>query len=144
MGRESPEVPVAPGVDDCRARPGRDCQNGQDHDLEPRALPVFGRSFWVAGIRPRSGHSAAATWFGPTCRALAAEDFDLVNRHDESRGAGRAQDGPPLLAAVTRVEQLVRLRRPHNDDPWTVAGYPWREDEGGHPRRRPRECHPRH
>ena len=49
MGRESPETPVAPGVDDCRARPGRGCRNeqhgrprpvaGRDDDREPRALP---------------------------------------------------------------------------------------------------------
>ena len=37
-----------------------------------------------------------------------------------------------LLATVTRVEELVRLRRPHHGDPWTVAGLPWRKDEGGH------------
>ena len=29
MGRESPETPVAPSVDDRRARPGRGCRNGQ-------------------------------------------------------------------------------------------------------------------
>ena len=50
----------------------------------------------VACICHRSGHSAAATWCGPmSCGCRHGE------RHDESRGAGRAQDGPPLLAAVT-------------------------------------------
>ena len=45
VGRESPETPVAPGVDDRRALPGRGCRNGQygrplpgrDDDREPRA-----------------------------------------------------------------------------------------------------------
>ena len=44
------KIPVVPGVDDRRARPGRGCRNGQhgrprpiagrDDDREPRALPV--------------------------------------------------------------------------------------------------------
>ena len=48
------------------------------------------------------------------CAASCYRGFRRGERHDESRGAGRAQDGTPLLAAVTRVEQLVRLRRPHH------------------------------
>ena len=53
MGRESTEIPVASGVDDRRARPGRGCRNGQHGRLrpvaergggrEPRALPVQSR-----------------------------------------------------------------------------------------------------
>ena len=69
---------------------------------------------------------------------VRAEDFDMVNAMTNLVvQAVRKMD---LRAAVTRVEQLVRLRRPHHGDPWTVAGFPGREDEDGHPRRRPRGC----
>ena len=60
----------------------------------------------------------------------ATEDFDMVNAMTSLVvQAVRKTD----LAAVTQVEQLVRQRRPHHGDPWTVAGFPGREDEGGHP-----------
>ena len=72
----------------------------------------------------------------------ATEDFDMVNAMTNLVvQAVRKMD--LFLAAVWRVEQLVRLRRPHSGDPWTVAGFPGREDEGGHPWRRPRRCRPR-
>ena len=80
MGRESPEIPVAPCVDEpplsnrttwptssCRKAGGRS-----------RTSCVTERSVTsVASIRHRSGRGAAATWFGPA-PPPAAEDFDMV------------------------------------------------------------------
>ena len=62
---------------------------------------------------------------GTTVENLVRYQYKVGNfgRRYSSRGAGRAQDGHPLLATVTRVEQLVRLCRPHRGNPWTVAGF---------------------
>ena len=78
MGRESPEILVAPGVDDRRARPGRGCRNeqhgrprpvaGRDDDREPRST-VFVTARGTPLQQPGSG----------TCAATATEDFDMVN-----------------------------------------------------------------
>ena len=78
------------------------------------------------------------------CTALQ-QPFDMVNAVANLAVQVARKMDLPLLAAVTRVEQLVRLRRPHHGDPWTVAGFPGREDEGGHPRRlADGGCRPRH
>ena len=73
----------------------------------------------------------------------ATEDFDMVNVSTNLvvQAVRKIYLTSWLLYAI---QQLVRLRRPHHGDPWTVAGFPGREDEGGHPWRRPRACRPRH
>ena len=131
-------------MDDRRARSSRGYRNGQhgrprpvagrDDDREPRALPVLGRLPRSPVFVTARGTTLQQPGSGP-CPASCFRGFRRGERHEESCGAGHAQDGPPLLAAVTRVEQLVR-----HGDPWTVAGFPGREDEGGHPSRRPRGC----
>ena len=74
------KIPVAPGVDDCCARPGRGCRRRTTWPT-PSCRRAGRRSriscvtrirsvTSVTGIRHRSGHSVAATWFGPTCCLL--------------------------------------------------------------------------
>ena len=85
-GRESPEIPGAPGVDDCRARPGNAPGRGcRRTDLVLSQGGTTSANFVryqfqgvtsVVGIRHHSEQSA--TWFEPMC-CLLQDYFDVVN-----------------------------------------------------------------
>ena len=85
MGRESPEIPVALGVDGRHARPGRGCRNGQHGDLVLSQGGTRSRTSCVTSFR--SATSVFVTYGGTalqqpgSAHALppATEDFDMVN-----------------------------------------------------------------
>ena len=142
------KIPVAPGVDDRHARPRSRLSKRTTWPSSCRTtianlvryqykVGSLGRQYSSPLGAQRCSNLVRANVLPP-----AVEDFDMVNAMTNL--VVQAVRKMPLLAAVTRVEQLVRLRRPHHGDPWTVAGFPGREDEGGHPRRRPRLCRSRH
>ena len=77
--RKAQKISVAPGVDDRRAVPGRGCRNGRCGGPRCRRAGRRSRTSCVTSVRSvtsvarfrhRLGHSAAATWFGPTCCLL--------------------------------------------------------------------------
>ena len=114
---------------------------GRPHtDLEARLERLFTRGRELAGtlIRPEVDIAELGIRYSSPLGAQRCSNvvrahmlpscdrgFRHGERHDESRGAGRAQDLPHLLAAVTRVEQLVRQRRPHHSDPWDGCRVSW-------------------
>ena len=128
------------------ARPGRGCRNGQ----HGRPRPVAGGTTIANLVRyqkkvgnlgrqylsPLGAQPLRQPGSGP-CAAFCFIGFRHGERHDESLvKAVRKMDLSSWLPCA--IQQQVRLRRPHHGDPWTVAGFPRPEDEGGHPRRRPR------
>ena len=149
-GRESPEIPGAPGVGDRRARPGRGCRNGEH--VRPRCRRAGRRSRTSCVTRiwsPRSpvfvtaqGRALQQPGSGP-CAPSCHRGIRHGERHDESHCAGvRKMDLPSWLP----LRELSSWTD-HADHTTAIRGLLQgflREDDGGHPWRRPRGCRPRH
>ena len=134
------KIPVAPGVDDlawCDQVAVVETDNMANLERYQYKVGNLGRRYSSPLVAQRCSNLVRAHVLPP-----ATGDFDLVNAVTNPVVQAVRKLYLPFWLPLRELGSWSDYADQHHGDSWTVAGFPAREDEGRHPRRRPRGAVP--